>query len=75
MMWKTRTHTKILIIGLIWIGLLVSAVTIGNIFMFRSNAGPIIIALTIGGAGMFLINIYRVVQENKGGPGKPEGGA
>lgn len=73
MIWKTRTHTKILIIGLLWIGLLVSAVTLGNIFQYRPNAGPIIIALTVGGAGMFLINIYRVVQEKKNGPNKPEG--
>jgi hypothetical protein len=65
MAWKTRTHTKILILGLIWIGILVSAVTIGNVFKYRENSAPIITALTIGGAGMFLTNIIRTLKEKK----------
>jgi prepilin signal peptidase PulO-like enzyme (type II secretory pathway) len=63
--WKTHTHTKILIIGLIWIGILVSFVTIGNVYDYRENADKIIIALTVGGAGMFLINIVRIIKTKK----------
>ena len=67
--WRTRTHTKILIVGLIWIGVLVSSVTVGNVIAYRANAAPIITALTVGGAGMFLINIYRTLKTPKGNDG------
>lgn len=52
-----------MIIGLIIIGILVSVVVIGNAIVYRPNAAPLVNALTIGGAGMFLINIYRVLKE------------
>ena len=70
--WRTRTHTKILILGLIWIGILVSIVTVGNVFLYRQNAAPIITALTLGGAGMFLINVVRVIKTPKEKEVKPD---
>ena len=70
--WRTRTHTKILILGLIWIGILVSVVTVGNVFSYRQNAAPIITALTLGGAGMFLINVVRAIKTPKEKEVKPD---
>lgn len=65
MLWKTHTHTKVLILGLIVIGILVAATVIGNLFSYRANAAEIITALTVGGAGMFVINVVRQIK--KGG--------
>jgi hypothetical protein len=66
-MWKTRTRTKILVIALIWLGLLITAIVIGNLFAYRENAAAIIGALTGGGGFMFVFHVLTVSKENVSG--------
>lgn len=68
-----RTGTRITIIALIWIALLVTFLVIGlplltikfpHLLPYRENISVIIISLTTGGAGMFMINEIRKTFEN-----------
>lgn len=76
-MWKTRTRTKIVIIALLWIGILITFLVVGlpllglkykQLIAYRENISAIIIALTTGGAGMFVINAISIAKENTKSP-------
>jgi hypothetical protein len=68
-----RTGTKVMLIALIWIGALITFLTVGlplltikwpHLLPYRENISVIVISLTSGGAGMFIMNEIRKAFEN-----------
>ena len=59
-----RTRTKYVIVAGVWVGVLVSIVVIGNVFLERGNAAAIIMALLGCGVLQWIAHVAGVVKEN-----------
>lgn len=66
-MWKTRTRTKIMTIALIQLDIWLNAAIYAWMFMGKTDAINMILALLGTGTLSFMTFLYTIMKENGGG--------